>query len=79
MFFVHMIYIEYVNFILYLFCGTYSIIGAMIMVGGVYLVIWCKMKEAKSAPTTADHVETNKNIKEVNLANLPAVNNRDVP
>lgn len=51
----------------------------MIMVGGVYLVIWCKMKEAKSAPTTADHVETNKNIKEVNLANLPAVNNRDVP
>ncbi|CAH2033959.1 unnamed protein product [Thlaspi arvense] len=56
-----------------------SIIGAMIMVGGVYLVVWCKMKEAKSVSTTPDHIETNKNIKEVNLGNLSAVNNRDVP
>ncbi|XP_013696430.2 WAT1-related protein At1g25270-like isoform X2 [Brassica napus] len=56
-----------------------SIIGAMIMVGGVYLVIWCKMKEAKSASTALDLIETNKNIKEVNLGNLSAVNNRDVP
>uniref|UniRef100_M4E7L1 WAT1-related protein n=2 Tax=Brassica campestris TaxID=3711 RepID=M4E7L1_BRACM len=56
-----------------------SIIGAMIMVGGVYLVIWCKMKEAKSASATLDHIETNKNIKEVNLGNLSAINNRDVP
>ncbi|KAG2269599.1 hypothetical protein Bca52824_064154 [Brassica carinata] len=56
-----------------------SVIGAMIMVGGVYLVIWCKMKEAKSASTTSDHVDTKKNIKEVNLDNLSAVNNRDIP
>ncbi|WZZ16575.1 hypothetical protein YC2023_109664 [Brassica napus] len=56
-----------------------SIIGAMIMVGGVYLVIWCKMKEAKSASATLDHIETNKNIKEVNLGNLSAINNRDDP
>ncbi|ESQ34197.1 hypothetical protein EUTSA_v10009312mg [Eutrema salsugineum] len=55
-----------------------SIIGAMIMVGGVYLVVWCKMKEAKSA-TTSDHIETNKNIKEVDQGNLSAVNNRGVP
>lgn len=51
----------------------------MIMVGGVYLVIWCKMKEAKSASATLDHIETNKNIKEVNLGNLSAINNRDDP
>ncbi|KAJ0257850.1 EamA domain-containing protein [Hirschfeldia incana] len=56
-----------------------SIIGAMIMVGGVYLVIWCKMKEAKNASTTSDHVDTNKNTKEVNLGHLSTVNNRDVP
>ncbi|XP_009103058.1 WAT1-related protein At1g25270 isoform X4 [Brassica rapa] len=56
-----------------------SLIGAIIMVGGVYLVVWCKMKEKKSVSTTTDHVETNKNIKEVSLGNLSAVNNRDVP
>ncbi|CAH8358513.1 unnamed protein product [Eruca vesicaria subsp. sativa] len=46
-----------------------SIIGAIIMVGGVYLVVWCKMKEKKSVSTTSNHVETNANIKEVNLGN----------
>ncbi|CAN6840959.1 unnamed protein product [Brassica oleracea] len=56
-----------------------SLIGAIIMVGGVYLVVWCKMKEKKSVSTTTDHGETNKNIKEVSLGNLSAVNNRDVP
>ncbi|KAL9307267.1 WAT1-related protein [Arabidopsis thaliana] len=55
-----------------------SIIGAMIMVGGVYLVVWCKMKEKKSASTTSDHIETNKNNKELDLGNLSSVN-RDVP
>ncbi|KAL0700024.1 hypothetical protein Bca4012_056146 [Brassica carinata] len=55
-----------------------SIIGAIIMVGGVYLVVWCKMKEKKSVPTTSDNVVTIKNIKEVNLGNRSAVNNRDV-
>ncbi|XP_009103056.1 WAT1-related protein At1g25270 isoform X2 [Brassica rapa] len=44
-----------------------SLIGAIIMVGGVYLVVWCKMKEKKSVSTTTDHVETNKNIKELGL------------
>ncbi|CAA7033415.1 unnamed protein product [Microthlaspi erraticum] len=56
-----------------------SIIGAMIMVGGVYLVVWCKMKETKSVSTTSDSIEIDKNIKEVNLGNISAVNNRDVP
>ncbi|XP_013720778.1 WAT1-related protein At1g25270 isoform X3 [Brassica napus] len=56
-----------------------SLIGAIIMVGGVYLVVWCKMKEKKSVSTTTDHGETNKNIKEVSLGNLSAVNNRDIP
>ncbi|KAF2534569.1 hypothetical protein F2Q70_00030733 [Brassica cretica] len=56
-----------------------SLIGAIIMVGGVYLVVWCKMKEKKSVSTTTDHGETNKNIKEVSIGNLSAVNNRDVP
>ncbi|CAA7033413.1 unnamed protein product [Microthlaspi erraticum] len=51
-----------------------SIIGAMIMVGGVYLVVWCKMKE-----TTLDNIEMDKNIKEVNLGNISAVNDRDIP
>uniref|UniRef100_A0A0D3D6M5 WAT1-related protein n=1 Tax=Brassica oleracea var. oleracea TaxID=109376 RepID=A0A0D3D6M5_BRAOL len=46
-----------------------SLIGAIIMVGGVYLVVWCKMKEKKSVSTTTDHGETNKNIKEVSLGN----------
>lgn len=50
----------------------------MIMVGGVYLVVWCKMKEKKSASTTSDHIVTNKNNKELDLGNLSAVN-RDVP
>ncbi|CAA7033414.1 unnamed protein product [Microthlaspi erraticum] len=56
-----------------------SIIGAVIMVGGVYLVVWCKMKETKSVSTTSDNIETDKNIKEVNIGNISAVNNRDVP
>lgn len=51
----------------------------MIMVGGVYLVVWCKMKESKSVSTTSDHIETNNNIKEVDIGNLSAINNRDVP
>lgn len=56
-----------------------SIIGAMIMVGGVYLVVWCKMKESKGVSTTPDHIEKDENIKEVKLGDISAVNNRDVP
>ncbi|EOA39449.1 hypothetical protein CARUB_v10012629mg [Capsella rubella] len=55
-----------------------SIIGAIIMVGGVYLVVWCKMKEKKKRTTVSDHTVTNKNAKEMNLGSLPAIN-RDVP
>ena len=65
-------------FFFFFFGETCSIIGAMIMVGGVYLVVWCKMKEKKSASTTSDHIETNKNNKELDLGNLSSVN-RDVP
>lgn len=56
----------------------YSIIGVMIMVGGVYLVIWCKMKEVKSVFVILDYIEINKNIKEVNFGNFLVINNRDV-
>lgn len=57
-----------------------SIIGGMIMVGGVYLVVWCKMKESKSVvSTTPDHIEKDEDIKEVKLGDISAVNNRDVP
>ncbi|XP_010499130.1 PREDICTED: WAT1-related protein At1g25270-like [Camelina sativa] len=55
-----------------------SIIGAMIMVGGVYLVVWCKAQEKKNGSTKSNHIVTNKNIKEIDLVNLPAIN-RDVP
>ncbi|KAL1198261.1 WAT1-related protein [Cardamine amara subsp. amara] len=55
------------------------IIGAVIMVGGVYLVVWCKMKETKSDSTTSDHIETKTNMKEVDIGNMSAVNNKNIP
>ncbi|KFK41229.1 hypothetical protein AALP_AA2G102200 [Arabis alpina] len=51
-----------------------SIIGTVIIVGGLYLVLWGKNKEMKSTiPTTSDHVETNKTSKDVTLSNLPTL------
>ncbi|VVA94467.1 unnamed protein product [Arabis nemorensis] len=48
-----------------------SIIGTVIIVGGLYLVLWGKNKEMKSNSTTSDHIETNKTSKDVTLKTLP--------
>ncbi|CAH2066097.1 unnamed protein product, partial [Thlaspi arvense] len=56
-----------------------SIIGAVIIVGGLYLVLWGKNKEMKSTiTTTSDFIETNKTSKGITLNNLPTLST-DVP
>ncbi|XP_010415427.1 PREDICTED: WAT1-related protein At1g68170 isoform X2 [Camelina sativa] len=51
-----------------------SIIGTVIIVGGLYLVLWGKNKEMKSILTiTSDHIETNKTSKDNTLNNLPTL------
>lgn len=51
-------------------CPHYSIIGTVIIVGGLYLVLWGKNKEMKSILTTSDHIQTNKTSKDNNLPTL---------
>lgn len=51
----------------------YSIVGTVIIVGGLYLVLWGKNKEMKSIPTTSNHIETNKTSKDITLNNLPTL------
>ncbi|XP_010511799.1 PREDICTED: WAT1-related protein At1g68170-like isoform X3 [Camelina sativa] len=57
-----------------------SIIGTVIIVGGLYLVLWGKNKEMKSVltVTSSDHIETNKTSKDITLNNLPTLS-RNVP
>ncbi|KAG7586254.1 EamA domain [Arabidopsis thaliana x Arabidopsis arenosa] len=50
-----------------------SIVGTVIIVGGLYLVLWGKNKEMKSIPTTSNHIETNKTSKDITLNNLPTL------
>ncbi|KAL1223636.1 WAT1-related protein [Cardamine amara subsp. amara] len=51
-----------------------SIIGTVIIMGGLYLVLWGKNKEMKRIFTTSDHIETNKTSKDITLNNLPTLN-----
>lgn len=58
----------------YLTCRNYSIIGTVIIVGGLYLVLWGKNKEMKSITPTSDFIETNKTTsKDISLNNLPTL------
>ncbi|CAN7122803.1 unnamed protein product [Brassica rapa subsp. narinosa] len=51
-----------------------SIIGTVIIVGGLYLVLWGKNKEMKSITPTSDYIETNKTTsKDISLKNLPTL------
>ncbi|KAL0731263.1 hypothetical protein Bca4012_027357 [Brassica carinata] len=52
-----------------------SIIGTVIIVGGLYLVLWGKNKEMKSINPTSDYIETNKTTtsKDISLKNLTAL------
>ncbi|CAA7058225.1 unnamed protein product [Microthlaspi erraticum] len=50
-----------------------SIVGTVIIVGGLYLVLWGKNKEMKSINPTTDHNETNKTSKDITLNNLPTL------
>ncbi|KAJ4909772.1 WAT1-related protein [Raphanus sativus] len=51
-----------------------SIIGTVIIVGGLYLVLWGKNKEMKSITPTSDFIETNKTTsKDISLNNLPTL------
>ncbi|KAF2564650.1 hypothetical protein F2Q70_00015598 [Brassica cretica] len=51
-----------------------SIIGTVIIVGGLYLVLWGKNKEMKSITPTSDYIETNKTTsKDISLKILPTL------
>ncbi|EOA34607.1 hypothetical protein CARUB_v10022166mg [Capsella rubella] len=58
-----------------------SIIGTVIIVGGLYLVLWGKNKEMKSILTinSSDHIETNKTSKDITLNTLPPRLSINVP
>ncbi|CAH8359836.1 unnamed protein product [Eruca vesicaria subsp. sativa] len=51
-----------------------SIVGTVIIVGGLYLVLWGKNKEMKSITPTSDYIETNKTNKDISLNNVPTLN-----
>ncbi|ESQ28463.1 hypothetical protein EUTSA_v10019847mg [Eutrema salsugineum] len=56
-----------------------SIIGTVVIVGGLYLVLWGKNKEMKIITTTSDFIEPNKTSKDITLNNLPTLSSASVP